>query len=153
KRRVAVKEIRPDRRSAEVRRRFINEAEITGQLEHPGIVPIYALERDSFGEPYYVMRVIQGRSLSDVIELYHSAPTLLAFRELLQRFTTVCRTIAYAHDHGVLHRDLKPANIMIGDYGETLVVDWGLAKRFQSSDRSLPNEKKDVSSATERQSA
>jgi non-specific serine/threonine protein kinase/serine/threonine-protein kinase len=129
RRQVALKEIRADRAGdPSLRQRFITEAEITGQLEHPGIVPIYALDEDADGQPYYAMRFIQGRTLADAIRDYHAQPTPLVFRELLQRFVTVCQTIAYAHSKGVIHRDLKPANIMLGDYGETLVVDWGLAK-------------------------
>ena len=132
RRQVALKEIRPDRRSAEARRRFLAEAEITGQLEHPGIVPIYTLEEDAEGEPYYAMRFIQGRPMSDAIQACHREPTVMAFRDLLQRFVSVCQTMAYAHSQGVIHRDLKPSNVMLGDYGETLVVDWGLAKRVVS---------------------
>lgn len=131
KRQVALKEIRPDRLGNEqLRRRFLAEAEITGQLEHPGIVPVYALEEGPRGEPHYAMRFIQGRDLGSAIQAHHRQPTPLAFRELLQRFISVCQTLSYAHSQGVIHRDLKPANIMLGDYGETLVVDWGLAKRL-----------------------
>ena len=129
KREVALKEIRPDRLSPLARQRFLNEAEITGQLEHPGIVPIYSLQEDDQGQPSYTMRFIQGRTLGEAIKAYHEKPDPLAFRGLLQRFISVCQTMAYAHSKGIIHRDLKPANIMLGDYGETLVLDWGLAKR------------------------
>jgi serine/threonine-protein kinase len=130
-RQVALKEIRPDRRGDPyLRRRFLAEAEITGQLEHPGVVPVYALEEGPDGEPYYAMRFVQGRTLADAIRAYHAAPAPLAFRDLLKRYTDACQTLAYAHSKGVVHRDLKPANVMVGDYGETLVVDWGLAKRL-----------------------
>lgn len=131
KRDVALKEIRPERADhEEARRRFLAEAEITGQLEHPGVVPIYAIEADASGRPAYAMRFIQGRTLGDSIKAYHDKPTPIALRDLLQKFVSVCQTLAYAHSKGVIHRDLKPANIMLGDYGETLVVDWGLAKRI-----------------------
>src|SRR5262249_23972253 len=130
RRQVALKEIRVDRRDAAARRRFLVEASITGRLEHPGIVPIYTLEENADGEPYYVMRFIEGRTLGGAIQSYHQEPTPLSFRELLQRFVSMCQTIAYAHSRGVIHRDLKPANVMLGDYGETLVVDWGLAKEL-----------------------
>ncbi len=156
KRHVALKEIRPDRLGSEaLRQRFLTEAEITGLLEHPGIVPVYALDEDEQGQPYYAMRFIQGRTLGDAIREFHGANgrrqpagtgtardgehqpadagrSPLAFRELLQRFVSVCQTVAYAHSKGVIHRDLKPANIMLGDYGETLVLDWGLAKRIDT---------------------
>jgi serine/threonine-protein kinase len=136
-RQVALKELRPDRRdSATLRQRFLTEAAITGQLEHPGIVPVYALDEQD-GQPFYAMRFIEGRTLSEAIRDYHSgcldkAAASLAFRDLLQRFVSVCQTIAYAHSKDVIHRDLKPANIMLGQFGETLVVDWGLAKKLTS---------------------
>src|SRR5262249_44236690 len=118
------------------RARFLLEAEITGGLEHPGIVPVYGLGTYDDGRPYYAMRVIKGDSLKDAIAHFHpdeaaqQDPGLrtLALQKLLRRFLDVCNAISYAHSRGVLHRDLKPGNIMLGDYGETLVVDWGLAK-------------------------
>lgn len=132
RRQVALKQIRPDcAHDPQLRELFINEAEITGQLEHPGIVPIYALDADSTGTPYYAMRFIQGRTLGDAIRDYRAQPTPLRLRELLKAFVTICQTMAYAHHQRVIHRDLKPANVMLGDYGETLVVDWGLARRLQ----------------------
>lgn len=117
------------------RRRFVSEAEITGKLEHPGIVPVYGLGQDAKGKPYYAMRFIQGETLGEAIDRFHSQASApesernVDLRRLLRHFIAVCETMAYAHDRGVIHRDLKPANIMIGPYGETLVVDWGLAKR------------------------
>jgi tetratricopeptide (TPR) repeat protein len=129
-RQIALKEIRPDQRDAPAaRERFLKEAEITGQLEHPGIVPVYALDNDETGQPYYAMRFVQGRTLAEAISLYHANPSPLVFNDLLRRLVTVCQTVAYAHSKGVIHRDLKPQNIMLGDFGETLVLDWGLAKR------------------------
>jgi serine/threonine protein kinase/tetratricopeptide (TPR) repeat protein len=137
-REVALKEIRPqhahDPRS---RSRFVQEAEITGGLEHPGVVPVYGLGSHGDGRPFYAMRFIRGDSLQEAIERFHKRPVVgqrppgfdsLAFRQLLGRFVDVCQAVAYAHSRGVLHRDLKPANIMLGPYGETLVVDWGVAK-------------------------
>ena len=136
-REVALKEIQ-DRHAddAESRARFVLEAEITGGLEHPGIVPVYGLGHHDDGRPFYAMRFIRGDSLKQAIERFHRAEVpgrdpgerTLALRELLGRFLDVCNAIAYAHSRGVLHRDLKPGNIMLGQYGETLVVDWGLAK-------------------------
>ena len=136
-REVALKEIRPDRADdGESRARFVLEAEITGSLEHPGIVPVYGLGEFGDGRPFYAMRFIQGDSLKEAIARFHAADgpgrdpgeRALALRDLLRRFIDVCNAIAYAHSRGVLHRDIKPGNIMLGKYGETLVVDWGLAK-------------------------
>jgi serine/threonine-protein kinase len=119
------------------RERFLFEAEVTGGLEHPGIVPVYGLGRDATGRPYYAMRFIRGESLKDAIADCHArrsehggangsaAPDV---RKLVDRLRSVCDAIGYAHSRGVVHRDIKPANIMLGKYGETLVVDWGLAR-------------------------
>jgi hypothetical protein len=108
------------------------EAEITGSLEHPGIVPIHGLGQYADGRPFYAMRLIKGESLAAAADRFHKSPEKrfdsLEFRQLLGRFIAVCNAVAYAHSRGVLHRDLKPANIMLGKFGETLVVDWGLAK-------------------------
>jgi serine/threonine-protein kinase len=118
------------------RARFLLEAEVTGSLEHPGIVPVYGLGTDSDGRPYYAMRFIRGDSLKEAIDAFHADPALrtdpgrrsLAMRQLLRRFVDVCNAIEYAHARSVLHRDIKPANVIVGTHGETLVVDWGLAK-------------------------
>jgi serine/threonine-protein kinase len=112
------------------RGRFLLEAEITGGLEHPGIVPVYGLGCYPDGRPFYAMRLIKGESLKEALTRFHRKPDFhgAAFRQLLRRFVDVCNAAAYAHSRGVLHRDLKPANVMLGPYGETLVVDWGLAK-------------------------
>ena len=114
---------------------FLQEGEITGALEHPGIVPIYGLGQYANGRPFYAMRFVQGDNLKAAIERFHRPPTPLsagernvAFRGLLGRFLDVCNAVAYAHRRGVLHRDLKPGNIMLGEFGETLVIDWGMAK-------------------------
>jgi eukaryotic-like serine/threonine-protein kinase len=124
------------------RQRFLLEAEITGGLEHPGIVPVYGLGIDAGGRPFYAMRFIRGESLKTAIAGYHSDESLkrdagrrsLALRQLLRRFVDVCHAIDYAHSRGVLHRDLKPANVIVGKHGETLVVDWGLAKAIGRSE-------------------
>ena len=117
------------------RARFVVEAEITGRLEHPGIVPVYGLGAYDDGRPFYAMRFIRGDNLKAAIEQFHQdeegrgpGARTLALQKLLRRFLDVCNAIDYAHSRGVLHRDLKPGNIMLGKYGETLVVDWGLAK-------------------------
>jgi serine/threonine protein kinase/lipopolysaccharide biosynthesis regulator YciM len=135
---VALKEIQ-DRYADDprYRSRFEYEAEVTGGLEHPGIVPVYGLGHTPDGRPFYAMRFIRGDSLKEAIRRFHHAESqpgrdpgqsALELRELLGRFVDICDAVAYAHSRGVLHRDLKPGNIMLGRYGETLVVDWGLAK-------------------------
>jgi eukaryotic-like serine/threonine-protein kinase len=137
-REVALKQILDDRADDPASRaRFLLEAEVTGRLEHPGVVPVYSLGHDDRGRPYYAMRLVRGDSLKEAILAYHRVGRGAArepgggpveFRKLLGRFIGVCHAVAYAHSRGVLHRDLKPANILLGPYGETLVVDWGLAK-------------------------
>jgi WD40 repeat protein/serine/threonine protein kinase len=137
-REVALKEMRPEYAdNAPSRARFLLEAEITGRLEHPGVVPVYGLGCDAQHRPFYAMRLIKGESLKEAIERFHAKEAggtsdprwwNLALRQLLNRFVAVCNVVAYAHSRGVIHRDLKPANILLGPYGETLVVDWGLAK-------------------------
>jgi formylglycine-generating enzyme required for sulfatase activity/serine/threonine protein kinase len=136
-REVALKEIQPQHAdNTHSRARFLLEAEVTGRLEHPGIVPVYGLGTYADGRPYYAMRFIKGQSLQDASEQFHAdkerkgdaGKRSLELRQLLSRFVAVCNAIAYAHSKGVLHRDLKPDNVMLGNYGETLVVDWGLAK-------------------------
>jgi serine/threonine protein kinase len=132
-REVALKQIQPlHADNPMLRKRFLYEARITGQLEHPSIVPVYCLGDDEEGRPYYVMRFVRGRTLDDIITEYWASPNAIVFRELLRRFIAVCQAVAYAHARGVIHRDLKPSNIMLGDYGETLVLDWGLAKDIKN---------------------
>jgi serine/threonine-protein kinase len=131
---VALKELRPDRRdNPAATARFLGEAQITGQLEHPGIVPVYELVQPRGGPPCYAMRFVGGRTLADTIQGYHrrrlaGAAGPLDLRELLTAFIGVSNAVAYAHSRGVLHRDLKPQNVALGDFGEVLVLDWGLAK-------------------------
>ena len=136
-REVAFKEIKPEyAHRNDSRGRFLVEAEVTGGLEHPGIVPVYGLGTYADGRPYYAMRFIEGDTLDKAIREFHkqrhrSADPLehdVAFRKLLGRFVDICNAVGYAHSRGVLHRDLKPGNVMLGQHGETLVVDWGLAK-------------------------
>jgi serine/threonine-protein kinase len=139
RREVALKRIKEEHAdNPRCQRDFLREAEITGKLEHPGVVPIYGLVQGPDGNPSYAMRFIEGESLKDAIHKFHEADKAkrdpgeraVALRQLLNRFIAVCNTLAFAHNRGIIHRDLKPANIMLGKYGETLVVDWGLARPF-----------------------
>ncbi|WP_417738556.1 protein kinase domain-containing protein [Rosistilla oblonga] len=134
---VALKEIQlKHAHSAEGQSRFVLEAEVTGRLEHPGIVPVYSLGRYPDGRPFYAMKFVRGASFRDALVAFHEKhPNKTAslfygreLQQLMRRFIDVCNAIDYAHERGVLHRDIKPANVMVGDFGETLVVDWGLAK-------------------------
>ena len=111
-------------------------------------MPVYSLGRNASGRPFYAMRFIRGETLSAAIKQFHEARKEdaekagrrsgstwgIEFQQLLRRFLDVCDAMEYAHSRGVIHRDLKPGNIMLGQYGETLVVDWGLAKRIGKSD-------------------
>jgi serine/threonine protein kinase len=113
-------------------RRFMQEARITAQLEHPNIVPVYDLGALDDGQPYYTMRVVKKQSLGDVLDrpaLREQWPMV----RLLGAFVQVCRALAYAHARGVLHRDIKPDNILLGDFGEVYLADWGLAKVHRDS--------------------
>ena len=146
---VALKEIQEQfAYDPRYRARFEFEAEVTGGLEHPGIVPVYGLGHMADGRPFYAMRFIKGDSLKEAIGRFHEAEqqpgrdpgeSTLELRALLGRFIDVCDAVAYAHSRGVLHRDLKPGNIMLGKYGETLVVDWGLAKALDSLEPESPS--------------
>ena len=121
------------------RKQFQIEAEITARLDHPGVAPVYGIGEDWKGRPFYVMRLIRGRELSQAIQDYHALPANSAGKasrrrelfNLLEHLVRACNTVAYAHDRGIVHCDLKPANIMIGKYGETFVLDWGLAQAFE----------------------
>ncbi|MEM6472314.1 MAG: serine/threonine-protein kinase [Planctomycetota bacterium] len=114
------------RQKPEVVQRFVEEAQIGGQLQHPGIAPIYELGRFADNRPFFSMKLVKGKTLARLLaDRKHTAENLSAF---LGHFAQVCQTVAYAHSRGVIHRDLKPANIMIGAFGEVQVMDWGLAK-------------------------
>jgi tRNA A-37 threonylcarbamoyl transferase component Bud32 len=138
-REVALKDLRPERADDPgIVARFIEEAKVTGQLQHPGIVPVHELARRADdGQPFYAMKFVQGRTLQDAIRDYHARRQAgqagpLEFRELLNAFVAVCHAVGYANSRGVLHRDLKPQNVALGDFGEVMVLDWGLARVLAS---------------------
>ncbi len=136
---VAYKEIKPDRAgNVEMWRRFLKEAQITGQLEHPNIVPVYELARRlQDNQPFYTMRFVRGQTLREAVKEYHrrrkgSASYPLALHRHLTAFISVCQAVGYAHSRGVIHRDLKPDNVVLGGFGEVVVLDWGLAKMLDA---------------------
>lgn len=138
-RQIAYKQLREPRDApANTRARFLNEVKITAQLEHPYIVPIYCLEMTPEG-PAYTMKRVMGKTLKDALETLKtpgpqaSAHLAAQWPELLSCFLKVCDAMAYAHTKGILHRDLKPANIMLGDWGEVYLMDWGIARPFGKS--------------------
>lgn len=117
--------VRNDPQTVSLRNRFLREARVTGQLEHPSIVSVYEIGKHPDGVFYYTMRMVKGKTLSKAIRQSNSLEDRL---ELLPHFYNVCNAVAYAHSKGVINRDLKPSNVMIGEFGETVVLDWGLAK-------------------------
>lgn len=141
RRKIAIK-ILQDKQSDEEKARFLEEAQLTGQLEHPNIVPVHDLGFTEDGKLFFLMKRVQGKSLEQVLDSIRlgdaHARAVFTLPRLLQILEQVCSAIAYAHARGVIHRDLKPANIMLGDFGEVLVMDWGLAKAGSVRHRPTP---------------
>ncbi len=108
--------------------RFLEEAQITGQLDHPGIVPVHELGLDSSGRVYFTMQLVRGQDLANVFEMAAAGSGGWTTTRALRVILKVCEAMAYAHSKGVIHRDLKPANVMVGRFGEVYVMDWGLAR-------------------------
>lgn len=115
--------------------RFLEEAQITAQLDHPGIVPVHELGLDANGRVYFTMALIRGRSLKEIFKLAENGEEGWTRTRVLNALLRVCEAVAYAHQRGVIHRDLKPANVMVGRFGETYVMDWGLARVLGRDDR------------------
>jgi serine/threonine-protein kinase len=135
---VAVKRLRPEMRDQAALIRFVDEIRTVGQLEHPNIVPIHDVGVDERGEPFFVMKFVGGETLESIIRKlaagdpeYHRR---LPFERRVEVFTKICEAVRYAHANGIIHRDLKPANVMVGEFGEVLVMDWGLAKRIGTAE-------------------
>ncbi len=121
---VAIKQMRGDQPSAAAIARFLREAKIQARLEHPSIVPVHTLGHDDAGRPYFTMKRLTGTTLAELLASTPPPPR----QRVLRMFADVCLAVEFAHSHGVVHRDLKPANIMVGDFGEVYVLDWGLAR-------------------------
>lgn len=121
----------PMRQTASLIARFLQEARVTGQLEHPAIVPVYELGRRQDGKLYYTMKLVRGQTL---LQALRDCTSVQDRMRLLPNFIDLCQAIAYAHSRGVIHRDIKPANVMVGQFGETVVLDWGLAKVRDTED-------------------
>ena len=133
---VAIKELLDRGNASELR--FYREALITARLEHPGIVPVHEAGRWADGTPFYAMKLVAGRPLKDLIEAAHGLAERLA---LVGNVIAVADAVAYAHDRRVIHRDLKPANVIVGEFGETVVIDWGLAKLLDDPDDASASER------------
>ncbi len=134
---VALKELLPDRAEGESTSpwasphsipgvvRFLREARVTGQLEHPNIVPVYEVGRRKDGTLYYTMRLVRGQTMAQKLSACRDLQDRM---KLLGAFWDICKAISYAHSRGVVHRDIKPSNVMVGEFGETVLLDWGIAK-------------------------
>jgi serine/threonine-protein kinase len=135
---VAVKRIRADVKSAWALARFIDEIRTIGRLEHPNIIPIHDVGVDEAGDYYFVMKYVDGETLEDVIaKLREGDPRyhdLYPFERRVQVFRGLLEALAFAHSQGIVHRDIKPANVMVGRFGEVLLMDWGIAKSIRDGD-------------------
>jgi serine/threonine-protein kinase len=146
-RRVALKQLNPEADlHTSARSRFLREVQITAQLDHPNIVPVYALELAPGGTPAYTMKLVQGKTfhalLSEAREFFEGGKRPDEARALsarIEHFLKVCDAIAYAHDKGVIHRDLKPANLMLGRHNEVYVMDWGLCRALRQAEEVPPD--------------
>jgi serine/threonine-protein kinase len=133
--------------SPELIERFLREAKVTGQLEHPNIVPVYEIAARDDGSVFYTMKLVRGKTMAHRLLAIQRDPGLSPQQKLAERlklldpYIDICNAVAYAHSRGVIHRDLKPANIMLGEFGETLVLDWGLARVHGQQDSSTVRRK------------
>jgi len=133
-RRVALKVLEMPGSEGELANRLTREARVLARLEHPGIVPVHDVGTLPDGRVFYTMKFVEGQRLDHYIESLASAP------DRLRIFLRICDAVAFAHARGVLHRDLKPANVMVGSFGEVLVMDWGLAKILADVTHAEPND-------------
>jgi serine/threonine-protein kinase len=136
-REVAVKRIRSTEPTAEELSRFVREARVQGRLEHPAVVPVHDLAVDGDGRPFFVMKRLTGTTMLELLARLRAgdeADDAAARRRLLRAFADVCLAVEFAHSRGIVHRDLKPANVMLGDFGEVYVLDWGVARAMTEAD-------------------
>lgn len=153
-REVAMKSVRPGEGSrGDLKVRFLREACVQGQLEHPAIVPVYDLGRDPDGVLYFTMKRVRGATFEHIVDALRTGdPEALrqySRHKLLSAFAAVCHAIDFAHARGVVHRDLKPANVMLGDYGEVYVLDWGLAKVIGAPEPRLQSDPPAIASGSD----
>jgi serine/threonine-protein kinase len=132
-REVAIKRLQPDRTTPGALARFLREARIQGRLDHPAIPPVYELAEDDHGNPFFAMKKLSGVTLSEIL---HSPEVRERFplQRLLRAFVEICLAIEFAHSRGIIHRDLKPSNMLLGEFGEVYVLDWGVARVLDETD-------------------
>lgn len=151
-REVAIKTMHPSGASRQLGARFLREACVQGQLEHPAVVPVHDLGRDSDGALYFTMRRVRGVTFGEIIDRLRGgdadAARQYSRRKLISAFASVCQAVHFAHTRGVVHRDLKPANVMLGDFGEVYVLDWGVAKLVNLPDANFAGERPSVTAAS-----
>ena len=139
---VAVKRLRPAQRTPAMVARFADEVRTVGALEHPNIVPIHDVGVDENGDYYFVMKYVQGETLESIIDRLAAGDrethARYGFERRVQIFQGILEAVAFAHDKGIVHRDIKPANVMVGGYGEVVLMDWGIAKHLQQQGASPP---------------
>ena len=151
-REVAMKVVKSVRVDSPQRWRFIREARVQGQLEHPAIVPVHDLGVSPEGHPFFTMKRVRGESLFEIFERLRAGDahtrSARSTKRLLRVFATICLAMDFAHSRGVVHRDLKPENVMLGDYGEVYLLDWGIAKILGEATRGNDARLLDASRAT-----
>jgi len=145
-RQVALKILSFPEAGADLAPRMMREARVLARLEHPSIVPVHDVGILQDGRVYYVMKLVKGKRLDEFVDDQVPLP------ELLWIFQKICDAVAFAHTHGVIHRDLKPENIMVSDFGEVLVMDWGLAKALSSAEESVTSARLQQSAESDTQS-
>jgi eukaryotic-like serine/threonine-protein kinase len=141
-RKVAIKRLKAEVRSPAALARFVDEIRTVGKLDHPNIIPIHDVGMDEHGDLYFIMKYVDGETLESIIEkLVQGDPAYhrqYSFERRVEIFRALLEALAFAHDRGIVHRDIKPANVMIGRYGEVLLMDWGIAKSIRDGSPELP---------------